>query len=124
MHFDRQQSDLLLNFESILVSYLSSIQQADEWTMDGFRCVHDERYRMKYHLIYQLEQNVHFFRTVHRSSIECVQLEKVPVRLRHDSQEMIHPDALTRFAQDTELVQQAEHVMSIWIEQIHRVHIE
>ncbi|CAF4745000.1 unnamed protein product, partial [Rotaria sp. Silwood2] len=59
-----------------------------------------------------------FFRTIHKSFIDFIQLQKVPIRLRHDTQEIINPNSLLRFVQDTELVQQAEETIIEWIKEI------
>ncbi|CAF4447506.1 unnamed protein product, partial [Adineta steineri] len=59
-----------------------------------------------------------FFRTIHTSFVDCIKLQNVPIRLRHDTQEIIHPNSLLRFAQDTELVQQSEEIIIEWIKEI------
>lgn len=114
MNFDGKDVDLMLNLETCLYSYLSSIEKANEWKK--FHPI-----RLKSHLIYQIEQNIDFFHTIHMSLSQGIQLQNVPIRLRHDSQEIIDPNSLLRFVQDQELVEQAEETMSRWIKDIDAV---
>ncbi|CAF4041593.1 unnamed protein product, partial [Rotaria sordida] len=116
MNFDQQNLDLMINLETILLSYLPSIKKANEW--NKLNLFNDKTDQIKLNLIYQLEQNAKFFRTIHKSFIDCIQLQKVPIRLRHDTQEIINPNSLLRFVQDTELVQQAEETIIEWIKDI------
>jgi hypothetical protein len=119
MSFDQSHSDLLVNLEAALLSYLPSIAKADEW--NRLNLVNENTDRIKFNLIYQMEQNADFLRTIHTSSLESVRLQSVPIRLRHDTQEIIHPNSLLRFAQDAELVQQAEETMVEWMKEIQKV---
>ncbi|CAF4128186.1 unnamed protein product [Rotaria sp. Silwood2] len=116
MNFDQQNLDLMINLETILLSYLPSIKKADEW--NKLNLFNEKTDQIKLNLIYQIEQNANFFRTIHKSFIDCIQLQKVPIRLRHDTQEIINPNSLLRFVQDTELVQQAEETIIEWIKEI------
>ena len=119
MNFDQQDLDLIINLETILFSYLPSIETADEWNK---LCLSNENIdQIKFNLIYQIERSAEFFRTVYRSLTDCIQLENVPVRLRHDTQDIINPNSLLRFAQDRELVQQAEEIIRQWIREINHV---
>jgi len=119
MNFDQENLDLMVNLETALLSYLPSIKQTDEW-----KKLNENTDRLKLNLIYQIEQNAEFFRTIHTSFIDGIQLQKVPMRLRHDTQEVINPNSLLRFAQDTELVQQAEETITEWIKAIQNVCFE
>jgi hypothetical protein len=119
MNFDQQDFDLMINLETALLSYLPLIRKADEW--NKLNLVNENTNRIKFNLIYQMEQNAEFFRTIHTSFSDCIQLKNVPIRLRHDTQEIIHPNSLLRFAQDTELVQQAEETIIQWMKEIHNV---
>jgi hypothetical protein len=119
MNFDQENLDLMVNLEIALLSYLPSIKTTDEWKK--LNLVHENIDRLKQNLIYQIEQNAEFFRTIHSSFINGIQLQKVPIRLRHDAQEVINPNSLLRFAQDTELVQQAEETITEWIKEIQNV---
>ena len=119
MNFDQQNLDLLVNLETVLLSYLPSIKKADEWKKLNLFTENIDR--LKFHLIYQIEQNAEFFRTIHTSFTDAIQLQKVPLRLRLDSEEVINPNSLLRFAQDAELIQQAEETMSEWIKAIENV---
>lgn len=119
MNFDLPNFDLMINLEVQLFSYLPPIKRADEW--NRLNLVNENTHRIKFNLIYQMEQNADFLRTIHTSLIDRIQLSNVPIRLRHDTQEIIHPNSLLRFAQDTELVQQAEETMLDWIKEIHQV---
>ena len=119
MNFDSPNFDLMINLEVQLSSYLPSIERAEEW--NRLNLVNENTHRIKFNLIYQMEQTIDFLRTVHTSLIDRIQLSKVPMRLRHDTQEIIHPNSLLRFAQDTELVQQAGETMLDWIREIHQV---
>lgn len=119
MNFDQENLDLMVNLEIALLSYLPSIKTTDEWKK--LNLVHENIDRLKQNLIYQIEQNAEFFRTIHSSFIDSIQLQKVPIRLRHDVQEVINPNSLLRFAQDTELVQQAEETITEWIKEIQNV---
>jgi len=119
MNFDQENLDLMINLETALLSYLPSIKQTDEW-----KKLNENTDRLKLNLIYQIEQNAEFFRTIHTSFIDGIQLQKVPMRLRHDTQEVINPNSLLRFAQDTELVQQAEETITEWIKAIQNVCFE
>jgi hypothetical protein len=119
MNFDQENLDLMVNLETALLSYLPSIKQTDEW-----KKLNENTDRLKLNLIYQIEQNAEFFRTIHTSFIDGIQLQKVPMRLRHDAQEVINPNSLLRFAQDTELVQQAEETITEWIKAIQNVCFE
>jgi hypothetical protein len=119
MNFDQENLDLMVNLETVLLSYLPSIKQTDEW-----KKLNENTDRLKLNLIYQIEQNAEFFRTIHTSFIDGIQLQKVPMRLRHDTQEVINPNSLLRFAQDTELVQQAEETITEWIKAIQNVCFE
>ncbi|CAF1075088.1 unnamed protein product [Adineta steineri] len=116
MNFDQQNFDLMVNLETALLSYLPSIKKAEEW--NRLNLVNENTDRIKYNLIYQMEQNADFFRTIHTSFVDCIHLQNVPIRLRHDTQEIIHPNSLLRFAQDTELVQQSEEIILEWIKEI------
>ncbi|CAF4986101.1 unnamed protein product [Rotaria sp. Silwood1] len=116
MNFDQQNLDLMINLETILFSYLPSIKKADEW--NKLYLFNRKTDQIKLNLIYQIEQNAIFFRTIHKSFIDCIQLQKVPIRLRHDTQEIINPNSLLRFVQDTELVQQTEETIIEWIKEI------
>lgn len=116
MNFDRGNIDLLHQLETALLSYLPLIIKADEW-----KKIHENTDRLKANLLYQLEQNADFFHTIHTSLFNAIQLQKVPIRLRHDTQQVIHPNALLRFAQDGELVQQAEETINEWIKAIDQV---
>ncbi|CAF0874531.1 unnamed protein product [Adineta ricciae] len=116
MNFDLPNFDLMINLEVHLSSYLPSIKRADEW--NRLNLVNENTHRIKFDLICQIEQNIDFLRTVHTSLIDRIQLSNVPMRLRHDTQEIIHPNSLLRFAQDTELVQKAEETMLDWIREI------
>ncbi len=116
MNFDDQDLDLMINLETILLSYIPSIQKTDELNK-----LNENIDRIKFNLIYQIEQNADFFRTIHTSFTNCIQLQKVPIRLRHDTQEIINPNSLLRFAQDTELVQQSEEAITEWMKEIHNV---
>ncbi|CAF4411967.1 unnamed protein product, partial [Adineta steineri] len=106
----------MVNLETALLSYLPSIKKAEEW--NRLNLVNENTDRIKYNLIYQMEQNADFFRTIHTSFVDCIKLQNVPIRLRHDTQEIIHPNSLLRFAQDTELVQQSEEIILEWIKEI------
>lgn len=119
MNFDRGNLDLLHQLETALLSYLPLVIKADEWKKISL--LHENTDRLKQNLLYQLEQNADFFHTIHTSLFDAIQLQKVPMRLRHDTQEVIHPSALLRFAQDGELVQQAEETISEWIKAIDNV---
>jgi hypothetical protein len=116
MNFDQQDLDLMINLETILLSYIPSIKKADELNK-----LNENIDRVKVNLIYQIEQNADFFRTIHTSFNDCIQFQKIPVRLRHDTQEIINPNSLLRFAQDTELVQQAEEAIIEWMKEIDNV---
>lgn len=122
MRFDQEQPDLVINLETVLHSYLPSISKADEWKKLN-RSTEDTD-RIKFHLIYQLEYTTDFFRSLHRSLLDSIQLQKVPLRLRHDTPEILHPNSLIRFAQDTELVQQADEALIDWMTQIRNVHVQ
>ena len=119
MNFDQENLDLMLNLETALLSYLPSIKKTDEWKR--LNLLNENTERLKENLIYQIEQNADFFRTIHSSFTDGIQLAKVPIRLRHDTQEMINPNSLLRFAQDTELVQQSEETITEWIKEIQNV---
>jgi hypothetical protein len=119
MNFDQQNLDLLVNLETVLLSYLPSIKKADEWKKLNLFTENIDR--LKFHLIYQIEQNAEFFRTIHTSFTDAIQLQKVPLRLQHDPEEVINPNSLLRFAQDAELIQQAEETMNEWIKAIENV---
>jgi hypothetical protein len=119
MNFDQQNLDLMVNLEIALLSYLPSIKKADEWNKLTF--INENTDRLKYNLIYQIEQTADFFQTIHTSFIDCIQLQNVPIRLSHDTQEVINPNSLLRFAQDTELIQQAEQTIIEWIKDIQNV---
>lgn len=121
MNFDENNSDLILNLETILRSYLPAIKKADEWKK--FHQLNENSDHIKFHLIYQIEQNTNFFQTLHISFNNCIQLEKVPIRLNDDKQDILHPNTLRHFAQDNELIQQAEQTMTEWIKQIQNVRI-
>lgn len=121
MHFDEKDLDLIINLESGLFSYLSSIKNADEWKKLNF--INENTDRLKSNLIYQIEQNIDFFHRIHSSFTENIQLENVPIRLRLDTNDVINPNSLLRFAQDTELVTQAEETMSNWIKRIDNVRL-
>jgi len=114
MNFIGKDVDLMLNLETCLYSYLSSIQNANEWKKLHF-------VRLKSHLTYQIEQTLDFFHSIHMSLSQGIQLHNVPIRLRHDSQEIIDPNSLLRFVQDQELVEQAEETMVNWIKDIDAV---
>ncbi|CAF4718807.1 unnamed protein product [Rotaria magnacalcarata] len=116
MNFDQQNLDLMINLETILFSYLPSIAKADEW--NKLNLVNEKTAQVKSNLIYQIKRNADFFLTIHQSFVDCIQLQKVPVRLRHDTQEIINPNTLLRFTQDTELVQQAEETITEWMKEI------
>ena len=119
MNFDQENPDLMLHLETALLSYRSSIIKTDEW--EKIHLLNANTDRLKRNLLYQLEQNADFFHTIHTALLDVIQLQKVPMRLRHDTQEVIHPNALLRFAQDTELVQQAEETINEWIKAIENV---
>jgi hypothetical protein len=119
MNFDQQNLDLMINLETVLLSYLPSIKKADEW--NKLNLLNENPDRIKLNLIYQIEQNADFFRTIHTSLIDCIQLQKVPIRLTHDTQEVINPNSLLRFAQDSELIKQAEETIIEWIKEIQNV---
>ena len=119
MNFDQENPDLMLHLETALLSYRSSIIKTDEW--EKIHLLNANTDRLKRNLLYQLEQNADFFHTIHTALLDVIQLQKVPMRLRHDTQEVIHPNALLRFAQDTELVQQAEETINDWIKAIENV---
>jgi hypothetical protein len=119
MNFDFPSLDLMVNLETALVSYLPSVKKADEWNKLNF--LNENTDRIKFNLIYQIQQNAEFFRTIHTSFIDCIQLQKVPIRLRHDTPEVINPNTLIRFAQDTELVRQAEEAIVEWMNEIRNV---
>jgi len=122
MNFDEKDLDLMINLETVLLSYLPSIKKADEW--NKLNLLNENPDQLKLHLIYQLEQNADFFRTIHTSIINCIQLQKAPIRLTHDIQEVINPNSLLHFAQDTELIQQAEQTITEWIKDIQNVCIQ
>ena len=121
MHFDDEHSDLLVNLEAALRSYLPSIAKAAEWPR--FQLIHDKSERIQSRLIYQMDQNADFLRTVHQSLANGISLQRVPMRLRHDTDEVILPHALIRFAQDPELVQQAEEAIVEWMKEIDHVNV-
>ncbi|CAM4927444.1 unnamed protein product [Rotaria socialis] len=116
MNFDQQNLDLMINLETILFSYLPSIEKADEW--DKLNLFDEKTAQVKSNLIYQTKRTADFFLTIHQSFVDCIQLQKVPMRLRHDTQEIINPNTLLRFIQDTELVQQAEETIIEWMKEI------
>ena len=119
MNFDQQDLDLMINLETIFLSYIPSVKKAEEW--NKLNLLNENTDRLKSNLIYHIEQNADFFRTIHTSLIDCIQLQKVPARLRHDTQEVINPNSLLRFAQEKELVQQAEEAITDWMKEIHDV---
>lgn len=119
MDFDQENLDLMNNLETILFSYLSLIEKSNEW--NRLNLYNESIDQVKFNLIYHLEKNTDFFRTLHQSFIDRIQLQKVPLRLRHDTQEIINPNALLRFVQDTELVQQSEETIIDWMKQINNV---
>lgn len=120
MNFDSQKNlDLMINLETVLRSYLPSIKKTDEW--NKLNLLNENSDRLKLHLIYQIEQNTDFFQTIYASSIDCIQLQKVPIRLNHDTDEILNPNSLLRCAQDRELVQQAEETITEWIKDIQNV---
>lgn len=121
MHFDDQQSDLLVNLEAVLRGSLPSIAKAAEWPR--FQLIHEKSERIKARLIHHMTRNADFLRTVHQSSTNRISLAKVPMRLRHDTDEVILPHSLLRFAQDPELVQQAEEAMVEWMKEIDHVSV-
>ena len=119
MNFGLPTLDLMINLETALLCYLPSVKKGDEW--NKLSLLNENTDRIKYNLFYQIEQNAEFFRTIHTSFIDCIQLQKVPIRLRHDTPEVINPNTLIRFAQDTELVRQAEEVIVEWMNEIRNV---
>lgn len=119
MNFDQQNPDLMINLETILLSYLPSIEKSDEW--NKLNLFNEKTDQVKSNLIYQIKRNADFLRTIHQSFVDCMQLQKVPMRLRHDTQEIINPNTLLRFIQDTELVQQAEETIIEWMKEINSV---
>lgn len=120
MSFDQENLDLMINLETMFRSYLPSINRADEW--NRLNQFNEKTDRVKSNLIYQIEENADFFRTLHSSFMDCIQLEKVPLRLRHDTQEVINPNSLLRFVQDSELLQQTEETILQWINEINKVY--
>lgn len=122
MGFDQPNTDLLVNLETTLFSYFSSITKADEW--HRLSLVNDSSDRIKFNLVYHMQQNADFLRTIHSAFLDGVPLQSVPTRLRHDTQDVVHPSSLLRFAQDIELVQQAEETMVEWMREIQKVHAD
>lgn len=102
--------DLLLNVETILSSFLPSVQRVDQLTMRRTNGLD----RLQIQLIYQLEENIEFFRNLHRSIVETIELDEIPSRLRVEQT----ANSLIRLSEDAELVERAEETIEKWIDKI------
>lgn len=110
MSFDQNQSDVLINLETILWLCSSALKKNYE-KID----------RQQTNLNYLFDEIRNIFSAVHHSNVESIDLDKIPIRFQNENPEIVRANSLSRLAQDIDLVQHAEHTMTHWIKQINRV---